>query len=196
MTWQEALEEIQSAEFDVNLNVVSGTNAFFRAISREPAVIEAFLLMQQSGELREDVYGRIFGLAQEETDPQYQNPNDTALSVLLWLTRFTAPEIVNVAATLVDQTPRCWYSKELAQRILNPPPSATGTVSEFPDHLGGGYHSKNMINNSMGREFAWAHLPKEAHGSRFTFPTKYSSTPDVNWGISGVPNVENREGTE
>lgn len=126
MNWQEVLEEIYSVEFEVNLNVVSGTNAFFRAVSQEPVVLEACREMYQSGEVREEVLGRIYDLVGQEIDPNFENPNDTRLAVLLWLTNFTTPHHAKRAATLVDIAPGCWYSKKFAQRILNPPPSTTG----------------------------------------------------------------------
>ena len=72
MNWQEALEEIQSVEFDVNLNVVSGTNAFFQAVAQEPAVLEACRELRQSGEVREDALGRIHQLVKQETDPRFE----------------------------------------------------------------------------------------------------------------------------
>ena len=125
MNWQEALREIQSVEFDVNLNVVSGTNSFFRAVAREPAVIEAYQEMQKSGELREEVLGHIYDLAAQEVDPQYANPNDTPLAVLLWLTYFAAGDLAHIAADRVNHAPQCWYANKLAKRILNPPPSTT-----------------------------------------------------------------------
>jgi hypothetical protein len=128
MNWQEALEQIQSVEFDVNLNVVSGTNAFFRAVAKEPAVLEAYRQMLASGELREDALGRIYDLANQEVDLRFENPNDTPLAVLLWLTYFGAGDFAPMAAALVDGAPQCWYARRLARRILNPPPSLAATV--------------------------------------------------------------------
>lgn len=125
MNWDEALEEIQSVEFDFTLNVVSGTNAFFRAVANEPAVLEAYHQMRESGELREDALGRLFDLASREIDPLYENPNDTALAVLLWLTYFAAGDFVPMAAATVARVPNCWYANKFARRILNPPPSST-----------------------------------------------------------------------
>ena len=127
MNWQEAVDEIRSVEFDIKLNVVSGTNGFLRAVSYDTAVLEAYRLMRQSGELREDALGRIYDLVKQETDPSYENPNDTSLAVLLWLTAFASPEFATIAASWVDQAPRCWHAKRLAQRVLNPPPSMTGS---------------------------------------------------------------------
>ena len=136
MTWQEALDEIHSVEFDVNLNVVSGTNGFFRTVSKEPVVLEACREMWLSGEVREDVLGRIRDLVRQDTDERFENPNDTPLAVLLWLTNFTAPDYAEMAASWVAPAPRCWYAKKLAQRILNPPPSTTG-VSRFGEQPAG-----------------------------------------------------------
>ena len=121
MKWHEAIEEIHSVPFSVNLSMVSGTNAYFRAVSKHPVVKEAYRQITESGELREDAIGRIYALACQEVDPQFENPNDTPLAVLLWLTTFAAPDIAQVAATYVDHAPQCWYAKDLAERILNPP---------------------------------------------------------------------------
>ena len=125
MDWHDALEEIKSVAFDVSLNVVSSTNGYFRAVSQHPAVQEVYSQMSNTGELREETIGLIYDLANEEVDPQFENPNDTPLAVLLWLTNFAAPGNAQIAATYVDQAPHCWYAKKLAQRILNPPPSVT-----------------------------------------------------------------------
>ena len=133
MNWQEALGEICSVEFDVSLNVVSGTNSYFRAAAQHPAVQEAYRRMFESGDVREEVIGLIYDLAGEPADPQFENPNDTALAILLWLTNFTAPDVVESAATRIDQTPHCWYAKKLAQRILNPPPSLTANHLSSPE---------------------------------------------------------------
>ena len=125
MNWQETLEEICSVDFDVSLNVVSSTNGYFRAVSQHPAVKEAYRLMLESGELYEDTLCHIYTLANMEVEPQFENPNDTALAVLLWLTNFAFPDNAQLAATYANQAPHCWHAKKLAQRILNPPPSAT-----------------------------------------------------------------------
>ena len=123
MNWQEAISQIESSQLDASLNVVSGTNAFFKAADKEPAVREARRRLLQSGELHEDILNRIYELADLDVDPQYANPNDTALAVLLWLSYFTFPDYAHIAAGYVRRAPQCWYAKKLANRILNPPPS-------------------------------------------------------------------------
>ena len=125
MTWQDVMDEIYSVEFEANLNVVSSSNAFFSALSEDPVVLDAYRRMRQSGDLCEDVLDRLSTLVSEDSDPRFENPNDTPLAVLLWLTAFAAPDSAEMAATWVDEVPQCWYAKKLARRMLWPPPSTT-----------------------------------------------------------------------
>ena len=126
MSWEQALAEIESAEFAANMNVVSGMLAFFNTASKEPKVLEAYRHLLESGEAREAALGRIHDLSSLEVDRRYENPNDTSLAILLWLTHFAAPDYVGMAADLVDRAAQCWYAKKLARRILVPPPVGTG----------------------------------------------------------------------
>ena len=186
MNWQEALEEICSVEFDVRLNVVSGTNSYFRAAAQHPAVQEAYRKMFESGDVREEVLGLIYDLAGEPVDPQFENPNDTALAILLWLTNFTAPDVVESAATRVDQTPHCWYAKKLAQRILNPSPSLTANypISPEPERL-------RKIGSSSGSTHSLITLtlapPREFQSNR---PQTKSSAADTAWPIPSIERIK------
>ena len=146
MTWEDALDEIHSTEFDVNLNVVSGTDHFFRAVAREPAVLDAFREMTQSGAAREDALGIISDLVHQETDLRFENPFDTPLAVLLWLTAFAADDYAKMAATLVNSAERCWYARKLAKRILNPPPADT------TDYKFGDLSDETPMNESASSE--------------------------------------------
>ncbi len=120
MTWQEALEEIQTHEFDVNLNVVSSYGAFFKAASRQPAVQEMARQLAECSNRREETLGLIYDISNLAIDPRYENPKDTSLAILLWLTSFADPEYSRLAAFYVDQAPQCWYAKKLARSILTP----------------------------------------------------------------------------
>ena len=125
MNWDEALSHIQSRAFDVELNVVSGTNAFFKAVSNDPVVLDSLRMMRETGAHWEEVLGCISHLSSLEYDPQYTNPNDTALAVLLWLTRYVDPDVALLGAHYVGQAGQCWYADKLAQQIVNPPPAAS-----------------------------------------------------------------------
>lgn len=118
MNWPDALAEVESPQFAARINVVSGTKAFFRAVSKDPVVVELYQQSRDSGELREEVLGRIQDLAAEDIDRRYENPNDTPLAVLLWLTCRAAPESAQVAAQYTARAPQCWYARNLAQRII------------------------------------------------------------------------------
>jgi hypothetical protein len=181
MNWQEVLEEIQSVKFDVNLNVVSGTNAFFRAVAREPAVLEAYRQMRESGELREDVLGRIHDLATLEIDPCYENPNDTPLAVLLWLTYFTTPNFAPTAAARIARAPQCWYARKLAGRILNPRPSTTRNyvIWETPGRPRATAVSSGNVRLTMTPTTEGS--PKVYQGK----PSVKSTTPVTMWEIPG-----------
>lgn len=123
MNWQETISQIYSRGFDAELNVVSGTNAFFQAVSKERAVQESLRLMRGSGEVREDALGRIYDLVNLDSDQCYENPYDTRLAVLLWLTSYTDPHFARLGAHYVERAPRCWYAAKLAHQIINPPPA-------------------------------------------------------------------------
>ena len=120
MNWHEAISQIESPEFDANLNVVSSMDAFFRAADSEPAVREAYRHLLGSGQLREEVLDRIYDLAVMDIDTQYENPNDTALAVLLWLSYFAFPDDAGIAIDYVSRAPQCWYAAKLARCLVTP----------------------------------------------------------------------------
>ncbi len=133
MNWSEALAYIESPRLDAELNFASGTSAFFRGVSKDPGIQGALRLMSQSGEVREAALDRIHDLAMAEVDSNYQNPNDTALAVLLWLTYFTDAEWARFAANYVERAPRCWYANRLSQLIVNPAPTMSSDSWKHPD---------------------------------------------------------------
>ena len=130
--WREALDTVEGQEFDIRLNIASDYGTFFKAASREPAVRLLVSAMLTSGDAREEVLGRIDDLARLDVDPRYQHPYDTAMAILVWATYYTAPLQVNRAASAIEHTPRTWYSRKLASRIINPSPNGTGNDREAP----------------------------------------------------------------
>lgn len=149
MSVQPALKEITSHEFAARLNVVSGMRSFFTAAGHQPAVVTLYQKMRDSGEALEEVLGHIHDLSQLEVDRRYENPNDAALAILLWLTLFcsTNPGYYHTAAELVDRAPQCWYAKKLARRVLIPPSVASDNThaGEYPR----GYSMVNPLSGDM-----------------------------------------------
>ena len=120
MNWQAALTEIESPQFAARLNVVSSAKAFFREVAQDPVVLDLYRQVKDSGELQESTLDRIHDLAGQEIDRRYENPNDTPLAVLLWLTYHAAPDAGPVAAHYVARAPQCWYARKLARWLLEP----------------------------------------------------------------------------
>ena len=126
MKLEQALADIESVEFDARINVVSGMRGFFSAASQEAAVKEVYREMRASGGVAEEVLGRIYDLARLSVDLRYENPKDTAMSVLLWLMLSVRLEYAQLAAQYVDRAQQCWYAKKLARSIIFPTPVASG----------------------------------------------------------------------
>ena len=172
MNWQEALSHIESPVLDAKLNMVSSTSTFLRAARKESAVQKTLQSMQESGERREEVLGRICDLAMLETDPRYENPNDTPLAILLWLTCYTEPDFARLAANLVERSPRCWYAHKVAHQITNPHQVVTSITRTV------GQPTSGPFSSSSFQEESWNMIP---HGIR----TGLNPTPayPVNMGM-------------
>ena len=112
------LQEIISNEFSVKLNIASSTKGFFDAAKEEPVIISMSRTMKESVKAQEEVFNMIYDLSRLEVDERYENPNDVALAVLLWLTLHAVPDNAQAVAELVYRIPQCWYAKKLALEIL------------------------------------------------------------------------------
>ena len=148
MNWKQALAEIETHQFAANLNVASGIRSFFRAVARDPVVVVLRERMRVSGEAREEILGRIYDLAQLDTDLKFENPNDIPLAVSLWLMYFTSFNS-GLAAYYVDQAPNCWYAKKLARRLLVPPKSETSDTSGRLDDQQAWFKVSNSIDSMI-----------------------------------------------
>ena len=126
MSWEQALAEIESAEFDARLNVASSARGFFKAAARQPAVADLLAYLDESGESGEELLGRLYQHSRLTIDLRYRHPKDTALAIILWVIVSDKPEYGQLAAQFVDLAPNCWYSKKMARDILDPEPVPSG----------------------------------------------------------------------
>ena len=133
MKWKDALKEIESAEFDVRLNVVSSYRLFLKAARQEPAVVALYQAMQESEEVSGKVLGRICEFSTGDIDPQYANPRDTVLTVLLWLMSLTNRTYAEVAAQYVSGSRNCWYALKMAKAVLTSTRVATDSRGLNPE---------------------------------------------------------------
>lgn len=192
MDWRSALSEVKSLQFDVRLNVTSGLRSFFRVAGQEPPVQKLLSAVLTSGEVREEVLGEIIDLVRVEIDRRYENPNDTALAVLLWLMEFASPEFAELAADLIDRAPQCWYAKKLARRILTPPrvasatprvASATGGPPAQGPAIAGQLSGEFMMTLNYGLLIGRAVQPRPRFGSNIE--AHLSSTGDAFVEVTG-----------
>ena len=118
MNWQQALTEIESVEFDVQLNVVSSFDLFIDAAQDEPAVTTLYQAMQTSEEVSEAVLDRVCALSRQEIDVQYANTNDAALTVYMWLLCQADTGHATAAAFRAVRAPNCHYAWKMSQSVL------------------------------------------------------------------------------
>ena len=118
MNWQQALAEIESVEFDVQLNVVSSFGLFLNAARDEPAVTVLYQAMQASEEVSDTVLERVCELSTQDIDTRYANTNDAALTVYLWLLCQADTTRATAAAFRVIHAPNCHYAWKMSQSVL------------------------------------------------------------------------------
>ena len=163
MKWNEALAQIESPEFDANLSMFSSTKAFFRAMAADPVVLDLLVQIRESGELREEVLDRIYDLAALEIDSRYENPNDKPLTVLLWLTYYTAPEFAQIAAHYTMRAPQCWYATKLARQFIAPAPVKSENIwKEFGarEWIAGNSEPTASITSVMSYDTRFDYVPE------------------------------------
>ena len=131
MNLQEAFGEIESPHFAANLSVVSDARNFFHGVAGDPVMRDLYRQARESAEVREEILGRIYDLSAREIDLKYENPNDTPLAALLWLTCYAAPDFLPTAARITAQAPQCWYARKLARSIIAAPPPVESKNTRF-----------------------------------------------------------------
>ena len=143
MKWQDALAHVESIEFDAEVNMVSSARAFFHAVAAEPVMRDLYRQARESAEVREEILGRIYDLSAREIDLKYENPNDTPLAALLWLTCYAAPDFLPTAARITAQAPQCWYARKLARSIIAAPPPVESKNTRFWFEANGSRRANN-----------------------------------------------------
>ena len=128
MNWKDALNEIESVEFDIRINVVSSFRLFLNAARQEPAVIGLYQELQQSGEVAEEILGRVCELSQLSIDARYGHPADTTLAILLWMLSLRQRTYAEIAANYVESAKNCWYAWKMAKEVIAPVSVSGGDI--------------------------------------------------------------------
>jgi hypothetical protein len=161
-----------SLEFSTRLNVVSGFDAFFRAARQDASVRTLYIAMLTSNTACNAVLEYIRNLSKLEIDPRWENPNDTALAILLWFVTLATPKYSQLAANLVDRAPQCWYAKKLARRIINPIPVASANAVLPESHAGFDITTRKSgeviitMNLAFQQGWTWYHGKTDIQPSR------------------------------
>ncbi len=129
--WEESLDYVYSSKFDAELNVVSGTNAYFRVLQNELVVQYLIKTAKNSDILQKNILERIYAMSQLKLDNEYANPNDTAMAVSLWILWNSNLNYAYVGAEYIKNTLNLWYASKLAACIT--------------------YAEHNIINNRFKR---------------------------------------------
>ena len=175
MDWREALDEIESVEFDVWLNVVSSFSLYMKGVRKQPAVTALYRAMQESEEALETVLDRVCQLSRREIDTRYANMNDTPLSVYLWLLSLCRRTYATVGALCVAGAPNCHYAWKVTRTILLPAlapvpggdiaPERKGDAEEMPENGCGGWaFIPCPLSNSAGKVLAGDAMMTNAAG--------------------------------
>ena len=123
--WKDALEEICSLDFDVRLNVVSSLDSLMAVLPNEGSVIcllvacgnsdqDPDLLMSESVGT---VLSKMYSLASEQINNDYENSYDMALTVLGFVLLTTNPDLALTVLNILDSVQHGWYTKQLAKKI-------------------------------------------------------------------------------
>ncbi len=116
----EVFVRIESLPFSAQLGVLSGFEAFLRALPSMPEVHD--LVAAISGpEAKNALLHRIRQLVERKVDPAYENPWDIPLAAYLWALFQADHDLAAQAAVAVLQTQDCWWAKKLARKILDAP---------------------------------------------------------------------------
>jgi len=116
MNFEKAIREIEAPELSARLNVASDFRTFLRAAQQEEA-LRILLEGLNSKENLAKVILRVVELSQKETDPNYENPWDTALAVFLWAVNQKYPDLATALAKIVMRAPECWWVWKMARIV-------------------------------------------------------------------------------
>ena len=106
------IDRIESSDFDIQLNVISGFHQLLRAIEEESVVRRLVELVGNDG-VCDSVVRRIREMTQEPFDIEYQHPRDMALCVLLYVLQWECPDKAQIAAEYVRETPNLFWAAKM-----------------------------------------------------------------------------------
>src|SRR4051812_29500440 len=108
MTNKEALIQIESVQFIVEINIASGLQVFLRAMDGTECIQT---LLNSEDNVAEDILHRVRYLCALRIDLAFEHPADTVLAAYYWVIRKRYPEFKETIAQEIEKCKNCWWAR-------------------------------------------------------------------------------------
>ncbi len=107
----------ESLRFNVEINVVSSLSAFLKVLENDPIY---WLLRKETVHAcnRQWLLARLKKLMEEDIDPQYAHPRDTAMTVYMHCILWHDPEYIHVFLRSFETVSNIFYPKQRMRLAL------------------------------------------------------------------------------
>lgn len=147
----ELLKQIESVQFDTYLNSLSGFKIFLISLQNSELIKHLIQETRFSSAKQEIVLKRLMALLEQEANPSYTHPQDTAIAAYLYvLDGSNATELVRAVAEGVKNVPNLWWSRMVATNIIQKL-STTISFGSLP---------KTDLHSQAATEYSVLVLPK------------------------------------
>jgi hypothetical protein len=156
MNLEQVINNIESMDFSIRLNVVSSLTTYLHALRKERGFQLLYRAMA-TGDGSNTVSQRLNNLAQQRPDARYENPHDVALSVytllLYWLDRRAGKS----AAEMVSRVGQCWWATRIAKSILQREAMRPQELSLelFGSTFGRETGTRSIKTSPIDKQFVW-----------------------------------------
>jgi hypothetical protein len=119
MNLKGVMQAIEGHQFAAEVNLASGSFAFYRSLKNHRLFLELAGLVKESG-AREAIAARLVELSSKQIELQYENPFDAAMTAYLTvLDEADNLETLAGAAEAVSKAPNCWWAAEASTRLMS-----------------------------------------------------------------------------
>jgi hypothetical protein len=113
MTVEQVIEDVESPDFDVRVNLAAGLTLFIQILLQEPAM-KTLLSEMRWPDVRSHIESRVHELASVKFDDRYGDPHDAALAAHTWLFSIMAWDEAQPIAETVSHVPNTWWARKVS----------------------------------------------------------------------------------
>ncbi len=117
MTFEQAINTIESHGFAAEVNIASDLKTFVRVLGKHPAVTKIRSCLSLLNGVQR-VNSRIEELLKAQSEVGFEHPNDAAIAAYVWIIASVGPELAHPIARLVPEKPEFWWARKVAKKIL------------------------------------------------------------------------------